>query len=109
MADFVPLCKNTQFSGIYNKHFEEGEYLCKQCNTPLFNSEHKFDSDSGWPSFDDFISGSVTVKNPQAVYTEITCSECEGHLGHVKTGEKLTDKNKRYCVNSLALKFKAGN
>ena len=108
---YILLEKGTEerFSGIYNDHFEVGTYHCKQCDTPLFKSDHKFDSKSGWPSFDDFLAGSVKVKNPQAVYTEITCSECDGHLGHVKSGEKLTPKNKRYCVNSLALKFKSKN
>ena len=94
-----------KFSGKFNDHAEEGTYSCKRCNEPLFKSEHKFNSKSGWPSFDDFIDGKVKVKNPSVVYTEITCQKCSGHLGHLKKGENFTEKNKRYCVNSLALNF----
>ena len=94
-----------KFSGKFNDHNEEGIYTCKQCDEKLFLSEHKFNSKTGWPSFDDFISGQVKIKNPQAEYTEITCAKCNGHLGHLKKGEGFTDKNKRYCVNSLALNF----
>lgn len=96
-----------KYSGIYNDHFEEGTYSCKQCSATLFESGHKFKSKSGWPSFDDFIPGKVKVKNADAVYTEITCTKCGGHLGHLKKGENLTEKNKRYCVNSLSLKFES--
>ena len=96
-----------KFSGKYNDHNELGIYSCKRCKEALFLSEHKFDSKTGWPSFDDFIEGKVKVKNPAGVYTEITCSKCGGHLGHLKKGEKFTAKDKRYCVNSLSLTFEA--
>lgn len=94
-----------KFSGQYNEHKEVGTYICKQCDQPLFKSVDKFDSKTGWPSFDDFIPGNVNRKNADAVYTELTCSKCQGHLGHAKKGEKFTPKNIRYCINSLALKF----
>lgn len=105
---YIIVDKGTEakFSGVYNDHYEEGTYFCKRCNESLFTSEAKFDSKSGWPSFDDYIPGKVKTKNPEAVYSEITCLKCGGHLGHVKSGEKFTKKNKRYCVNSLALHFK---
>jgi len=94
-----------RFSGKYNDHYEKGVYSCKQCKEPLFLSEHKFKSKSGWPSFDAHIPNKVKLKTPDVVYTEITCMKCGGHLGHLKRGEKFTPKNKRYCVNSLALTF----
>ena len=95
-------------SGIYNKHFEEGIYICKACNNPLFRSEAKFKSNCGWPSFDDEIKGSI-AKYPDYSYgvkrTEICCANCNGHLGHVFEGENFTKKNIRHCVNSLSIKF----
>ena len=105
---YILIEKGTEakYLGIFNDHYEKGIYLCKQCNEVLFGSTQKFDSKSGWPSFDDFIPGKVNVKVPDAVYTEITCGKCDGHLGHVKSGENFSPKNKRYCVNSLSLSFK---
>ena len=95
-------------SGIYNQHFEEGIYICKACNNPLFRSEAKFKSNCGWPSFDDEIKGSI-VKYSDYSYgmkrTEICCANCNGHLGHVFEGESFTRKNIRHCVNSLSIKF----
>ena len=95
-------------SGIYNQHFEEGIYICKACNNPLFRSEAKFKSNCGWPSFDAEIKGSI-VKYSDYSYgmkrTEICCANCNGHLGHVFEGENFTRKNIRHCVNSLSIKF----
>ena len=95
-------------SGEFNEHFEEGIYVCKACNNPLYNSQSKFDSRCGWPSCDDEITGAITRHNDFSFgmkRVEICCSNCSGHLGHVFEGEKLTEKNLRHCVNSLSLKF----
>ncbi len=94
------------FSGEYNNHYETGTYHCRQCGSPLYNSEAKFNSGTGWPSFDDAVPGAVTsVPDPRGIGTEIICSYCNGHLGHIFIGEGLTAKNTRHCVNSLALSF----
>jgi len=94
------------FSGEYYEHSEKGAYACKRCNSVLFTSEDKFDSGCGWPSFDDSLPETVKRQpDKDGIRTEIICNKCGGHLGHVFTGEKLTAKNTRYCVNSLSLNF----
>ncbi|NLC28721.1 MAG: methionine-R-sulfoxide reductase [Campylobacteraceae bacterium] len=94
------------FSGKYNDFYEEGIYHCKQCGAPLFSSKAKFNSKSGWPSFDDAIPGAIKeIPDKDGRRTEIVCSKCEAHLGHVFKNEGFTDKNTRHCVNSLSLDF----
>jgi len=99
--------KNTEapFSGEYDDFYLKGSYVCKRCNSYLFSSKDKFDAGCGWPSFDDTKGRIMTRLDADGIRTEVVCSNCGAHLGHVFEGEKLTDKNTRYCINSLAMRF----
>ena len=98
------------FTGEYNEHFEAGIFICRACDNPLYESNTKFNSGCGWPSFDDEIEGAITHYEDLSggrVRTEICCKKCDGHLGHVFVGEQITAKDTRHCVNSLSIRFKA--
>ena len=99
----------TPFTGEYNEHFEAGIFICRACDNPLYESNTKFNSGCGWPSFDDEIEGAITRYEDSSggrIRTEICCSNCDGHLGHVFAGEQITEKDTRHCVNSLSIRFK---
>lgn len=104
----IMLKKGTEkaYTGTLLNNKVEGVYVCKQCNNQLFLSSAKFDSKTGWPSFDDVIENAVK-EVPDFFRTEVVCSVCDGHLGHVFRGEGFTTKDARYCINSLALNFVA--
>ena len=99
------------FTGKYNDHFEEGVYKCVCCDAVLFESQSKFDSSCGWPSFDSQINKEAVLtvldKSHGRIKTEITCSNCDSHLGHV-FNDGPTETGTRYCVNSVSLTFKPG-
>lgn len=94
------------FRGEYDDFYEEGTFICRKCNAPLFSSKSKFDAGCGWPAFDEDFPDSVErIPDMDGQRTEIVCANCGGHLGHVFTGEQFTPKNTRHCVNSLSLRF----
>ncbi|MCB0629595.1 MAG: methionine-R-sulfoxide reductase [Lewinella sp.] len=104
----VILRKGTEraFTGAYFDYKGEGVYICKQCNLPLFSSKDKFNSGTGWPSFDDIIKDNVKeIPDADGMRTEIVCANCGGHLGHVFRGEGFTKKQTRHCANSASLTF----
>lgn len=98
------------FSGALLKNKESGVYMCAACSAPLFDSETKFESGSGWPSFYDVITNKaikLVLDNTHGmVRTEVVCATCNGHLGHIFPDGPQDKTGQRYCINSLALNFK---
>lgn len=94
------------FTGEYDNFYEDGTFICRKCNTPLFSSKAKFDAGCGWPAFDENFPGAVKrVPDADGQRVEIECNNCGAHLGHVFEGEQMTDKDTRHCVNSLSIRF----
>lgn len=103
--------KGTEYpgSGEYDGYYpSDGYFACRACGSPIYSAESKFKSGCGWPAFDKCYKGSVkTVTDYKfgMTRTEIMCVKCDGHLGHVFEGERMTPTNERHCVNSVALKY----
>ena len=97
------------FSGKYVHEKTDGTYTCMACGNPLFNSTTKFDSGTGWPSFDEALPGAVKLI-PDDAYgmhrTEVVCARCNSHLGHIFE-DGPTSTGKRYCMNSVCLDLQA--
>ena len=97
------------FTGEFLNKKDSGEYTCAACGAKLFESNAKFDSGSGWPSFDQVISGSVkeiTDTSHGMIRTEVICANCGAHLGHLFDDGPKETTGQRFCINSLSLGFK---
>lgn len=97
------------FTGKYDKHFEEGEYTCAGCGTVLFSSDAKYNSGCGWPAFTKPANGEMVEEKRDTshgmIRTEVLCSACGGHLGHVFPDGPPEAGGMRYCINSASLDF----
>ena len=95
------------FTGQYNNHFDKGIYRCRACDTPLYDSESKFESGCGWPSYDKALPGALEFIKDNShgmIRTEIVCAKCGGHQGHV-FNDGPSSTGERYCVNSVSIHF----
>lgn len=95
------------FTGQYNNHFDKGIYRCRACDTPLYDSESKFESGCGWPSYNKALSGALEFIKDNShgmIRTEIVCAKCGGHQGHV-FNDGPSSTGERYCVNSVSIRF----
>ena len=95
------------FTGKYNNHFDKGIYRCRACDTPLYDSESKFESGCGWPSYDKALPGALEFikdKSHGMIRTEIVCAKCGGHQGHI-FNDGPSPTGERYCVNSVSIRF----
>ncbi|MEH6681560.1 MAG: peptide-methionine (R)-S-oxide reductase MsrB [Sediminicola sp.] len=102
--------KGTEYphTGQYNVHAADGSYHCKACGAKLFESDHKFDSGCGWPSFDQAVEGAIEYIRDNThgmVRTETVCANCGGHLGHVFDDGPRETTGQRYCINSVSIGF----
>ena len=98
------------YTGKFDLHFENGGYHCKACNAKLFESEHKFESGCGWPSFDQAVEGAIEYIRDTThgmVRTETVCANCGSHLGHVFNDGPKETTGQRYCINSVSIDFDA--
>lgn len=94
-----------EYEGFYPR---EGHFVCRACGNPIYSAESKFSSGCGWPAFDKCYKGSIATKKDFSFgmrRVEVMCAKCDGHLGHVFEGERLTSTNERHCVNSVSLKY----
>ncbi len=96
------------FTSPLNKNYKKGVYVCAGCKTALYKSEHKYNSNSGWPSFDRAIKNSVELDVDYKIgyaRTELKCNTCGGHLGHSFNDGPSETTGKRHCINGVALEF----
>ncbi len=106
-AVIVNKATEAPFSSPLLEEKRDGVFICKLCKSPLFKSSAKFNSGTGWPSFDEEIEGAVKrVPDADGRRVEIVCATCGAHLGHVFEGEGFTPKMTRHCVNGISLEFK---
>ena len=100
------------FTSSLNENKKNGLYVCAACETPLYNSDHKFDSGTGWPSFDRAIVNNVELDVDYKIgyaRTELKCATCGGHLGHSFNDGPSNTTGERHCINGASLKFKQLN